>query len=98
LPTWPPPARPPSKDKSGKIHISLCNLHHDTPCEVSADLKGISASKVTARILTDAKFTAHNTFDAPTALKPRDFPDAKLDNSALTIALPARSVVVLELA
>ncbi len=87
-----------SKDKSGKVHISLCNLHHDTACEVSVELKGIPATKVTGRILTDEKITAYNTFDVPNALKPREFGDAKVEKGMLTVALPARSVVVLELA
>jgi alpha-N-arabinofuranosidase len=40
---------------------------------------------------------AHNTFDAPNAVQPVPFTGATLANSILTVALPAKSVVVLEL-
>ena len=40
---------------------------------------------------------AHNTFDAPDAVKPQPFTGASLVGATLTVALPARSVVVLEL-
>jgi alpha-N-arabinofuranosidase len=39
----------------------------------------------------------HNAFDAPETIKPAPFEGAKLDGGKLTIALPAKSVVVLEL-
>jgi alpha-N-arabinofuranosidase len=40
---------------------------------------------------------AHNTFERPTAVQPAEFRGARLSGSTLTIDLPAKSVVVLEI-
>jgi alpha-N-arabinofuranosidase len=55
------------------------------------------AKSVTGRILTAAEMNAHNTFDAPDAVHPVAFTGATLDGAILMLALPAKSVVVLEL-
>jgi alpha-N-arabinofuranosidase len=41
--------------------------------------------------------TAHNTFEQPDAVRPVTFDGAKLSGDKLTVQLPAKSVVVLEL-
>jgi alpha-N-arabinofuranosidase len=41
--------------------------------------------------------TAHNTFDNPEAVKPAVFNDVQLKEDVLTVVLPAKSVVVLEI-
>ena len=86
-----------SKDKAGRIHITLCNLDPRNPNSVSVDLRGAKPSKVSGRILTADSMNAHNTFEKPDAVKPADFSRAKLAGSAVEIPLPPRSVVVLEL-
>ena len=86
-----------SRDASGKIHVSLVNLHPSEPITVSATLEGVTAGAVTGRVLTAAAMNAHNTFAAPDAVKPVAFTGAKLAGDQLTIALSAMSVVVLEL-
>jgi alpha-N-arabinofuranosidase len=40
--------------------------------------------------------TAHNTFDQPNAVKPVTFDDFSLKSDVLTVTLPSKSVVVLE--
>ncbi|MGC4073722.1 MAG: hypothetical protein QM760_14675 [Nibricoccus sp.] len=40
---------------------------------------------------------SHNTFDAPSVVAPKAFDGAKLEGGKLVVALPAKSVVVLEL-
>jgi alpha-L-arabinofuranosidase len=86
-----------SRDANGKIHVSLVNLHPGEPITVSATLEGVTAGTVTGRILTAPTMDAHNTFAAPATVKPVAFTGAKLAGDQLTIALPAMSVVVLEL-
>ncbi len=85
-----------SKDKSGKIHISICNLDPKNTVELVCELRGTGAKKVSGRVLTAATMTAHNTFDNPQAVEPAAFRDFKLDGNVLTATLPAKSVVVLE--
>ena len=86
-----------SKDKAGKIHITLCNLDPRNPNPVAIDLRGARASRVFGRILTADAINAHNTFEKPEAVKPADFSSAKLTANGLEVRLPPKSVVMLEL-
>jgi alpha-N-arabinofuranosidase len=40
---------------------------------------------------------AHNTFERPDAVQPTDFGGASLSGGTLTVELPSKSVVLLEL-
>lgn len=86
-----------SRDSAGKLHVSLCNLHHESAAEVTVDLRGVEVKTCTGRVLTATGQNAMNTFENPDAIKPQSFNDAKLANGSLTLKLPAKSVVVLEL-
>jgi alpha-N-arabinofuranosidase len=86
-----------SKDKSGKVHVTLCNLDPGNAAEVACKLIGIEAEKVSGRVLTANDMTAHNTFGSPETVKPAAFNDFSLSNDMLTVKLPAKSVVVLEI-
>jgi alpha-N-arabinofuranosidase len=86
-----------SKDDSGRIHISFCNLNPGKAAEVRCALEGAEPEKISGRILTAKTMTAHNTFENPDAVKPANFGDFKLEGNILTTTLPAKSVVVLEI-
>ncbi len=86
-----------SKDKAGKIHVSLVNIDPNQPVTVTCTLDGATASAVTGRILTAPAMNTHNTFTAPDAVKPAAFTGATLADGKLTVKLPAKSVVVLEI-
>jgi alpha-N-arabinofuranosidase len=86
-----------SKDKSGKIHISLCNLNPANPADIACKLQGIEQAKVSGRVLTADDMTAHNTFDKPETVKPAAFDGFTLRGDMLTVKLPTKSVVVLEI-
>ena len=79
----------------GTLNVSLSNLHHDLPVAIDADLRGANASRVTGRLLTADKLDAHNTFDAPDAVKPTEFNEAKVSGGRLRVTLPPRSFAVL---
>ncbi|MBN1154448.1 alpha-N-arabinofuranosidase [candidate division KSB1 bacterium] len=85
-----------SKDKEGKIHISLCNLDPNKSAKLDCELRGTKVKKVSGRVLTASAINAHNTFEKPDVVKPAEFKDVKLSGSTLTMTLPAKSVVVLE--
>jgi alpha-N-arabinofuranosidase len=87
-----------SRDANGKTHVSLCNLHHADATELVIDLRGAAASGATGRVLTSEATNAMNTFDEPHAVKPAAFNAFKVRDGGLTVTLPARSVVVLEVA
>jgi alpha-L-arabinofuranosidase len=86
-----------SRNDAGVIHISLCNLHHDNAAEIAIDLRGVAASKAIARILAGKSMNAMNAFDRADVVRPVTFDDFKLGKTGLTMSLPARSVVVVEL-
>jgi alpha-N-arabinofuranosidase len=86
-----------SRDKAGKIHVSLVNIDPTKPQEISVDLKGLKATGVTGRILTSANVRDHNTFENLAKVKPVAFNGAKLNGDNLTVSLPPVSVVVVEL-
>lgn len=86
-----------SRDDSGKVHISICNLNPNKPAELVCEIPGMKFKGVSGRILTADKMNAHNTFEKPDAVKPVVFSDTKLTESGIQAKIPAKSVVVLEL-
>ncbi|MDR0962824.1 MAG: alpha-N-arabinofuranosidase [Mediterranea sp.] len=86
-----------SKDKAGKIHISLSNIDADNEQTVTINLQGVKATKATGEILTAKNLTDHNTFEQPEVVKPTAFSGAKISKEVLTVKLPAKSIVTLEL-
>ncbi len=64
---------------------------------MTTTIYGAELNSVTGRILTADRMQAHNTFDAPNTVAPRSFEGASLNGNRLTINLPAKSIVVLEL-
>jgi alpha-N-arabinofuranosidase len=86
-----------SKDKSGKIHISLTNIDNKNSQDIEIGLTGFKAKQVTGRILTSPKVQDHNTFDDPTKVVPERFNDASISKGSLKVNMPPNSVIVLEL-
>jgi len=86
-----------SRDKAGKIHLSICNLNPNASTELACQLQGAKVSAISGRILTAASITAHNTFDQPEKIKPAEFTAVKTADGGFQATLPAKSVVMLEL-
>ena len=86
-----------SKDKNGKINITIANIDHSKAVGIKANIDGIKVSKVSGRVLTAGQINAHNSFDNPENVKPAVFKDMKLEKGNLNIYLPAKSVVVITL-
>ena len=85
-----------SKDKAGKIHISICNLNPESPAEIECGFEGFAAKKVTGRILTAEAMNSHNAFEKPDAVMPAEFKGTEVKNSKILATIPPKSVVVLE--
>jgi alpha-L-arabinofuranosidase len=86
-----------SVDKDGKIHISLANLNPNKSVTVSCPLVGEIIKKATGEILTSAQMNSFNSFENPDAVKPAVFSGFTLKEGLLTINMPSKSVIVLEL-
>lgn len=85
------------KAKDGAIHIGLANADPRETNTVTVKLDGATSRKVSGRVLTGASIDARNDFGKAAAVKPVRFDGAKLRGGSLTVELPAKSVVVLEL-
>ena len=86
-----------SRDKAGKIHVTLCNLNPNQSADVTCELQGAKTQKISGRILTAPEMNAHNTFDQPDNVKPTEFNAFKVTDNGFVTTLPAKSVVVLEI-
>ena len=86
-----------SKDKSGKMHISLTNIDNINSQQVEIDLKGFNATHISGKILTSSKVQDHNTFDNPKNVVPKNFNDASISGNNIKLMMPPISVIVLEL-
>lgn len=85
-----------SRDKDGKLHVSIVNLDPNRAAEVSMKIVGASGKSVTGRVLTAPAMNTVNTFDKPDAVKPVALTGIKLQGDVITLSLPSKSVVVLE--
>jgi alpha-L-arabinofuranosidase len=85
-----------SKDKDGKIHVTLCNLNPNQAASIACTLSGAKAQKLSGRILTAPEMNTHNSFDNPEAVKPAEFTAFNTTADGFNTTLPAKSVVVLE--
>jgi hypothetical protein len=86
-----------SIEKSGKLHISLCNIDPKSRQQVSCELIRFTATAISGQVLTAEKMNAHNSFDHPDVVHPRKFSDFSLKKKEFDVTLPPMSVVVLEL-
>ncbi len=87
-----------SKDKDGKIHISLVNVDPNQAVEISCDVRGLDNGKLSSgNIITAPNMDSHNTFDNPNQVVLKDFKDASYKNGKLTVKMPAKSLVTIEI-
>jgi alpha-N-arabinofuranosidase len=86
-----------SVDKEGKIHISLANLNPNKEISITSPVVGDTYNNVSGEVLTAGEMAAFNSFEKPETVKPAVFNGFKLKDGILTITMPPKSVVVLEL-
>jgi alpha-N-arabinofuranosidase len=86
-----------SRARNGRIHLSFAHCDPHRPITVTCRLQGVAAQRVAGRVLTAPAMNAHNTFTAPDTVQPAPFGGARLAGDTLTVDLPAKSVVILEL-
>lgn len=81
----------------GVVHVGLVNVDPNQPASVSVKLDGVTGTAVTGRVLTGATMDAHNDFKAPDAIKPVAFTGATLSGGTLTVQVPAKAIVMLDI-
>lgn len=86
-----------SKDSQGSLHVSMVNIEPDRDVEMLIDLRGGDYSGVTGRILTAPQLNAHNNFENTDGVRPVVFNEAEIRKNIVSLTLPAKSIVVLEI-
>ena len=86
-----------SRNTSGQIHISLANIDLEKEQTISLSLKDHKVKSVSGEILTATDIKSYNSFEKPNAVKIRVFKSTKIKNGNLTVTLPTKSIVTLEI-
>ena len=89
-----------SRDAQGLIHLSLSNVDLKEKQTVTVTLDDVRVKDVTGVILTSKDIADHNTFEDPDHVRPAEFKGMRVDKrnkSVITVTLPAKSIVTLEI-
>jgi alpha-N-arabinofuranosidase len=86
-----------SRDAEGRLHLSIVNLDPNRAAAITTTLAGATIKTVAGEVLTAPAINAMNTFDQREVVKPAPFTGFKLQGSQLSLSIPAKSVVMLEL-
>lgn len=86
-----------SIDKEGKVHISMANLNPGKTVVVTCPVIGELYKKATGEILTAGEMNSFNSFENSDVVKPAKFTGYTYKDGLLTVTMPSKSVVVLEL-
>jgi alpha-N-arabinofuranosidase len=86
-----------SRDSSGRLHLSIVSLDPHRPSQVALKVNGMRVKSMSSRIVTATAMNAHNTFATPDAVNPVAFTNFTMQTDQITLSLPAKSVVMLEI-
>ncbi len=86
-----------AKRTDGSIIVSLANVDIDNEQTVEINVDGVSPKNVEGRILTCKAVTDYNDFDHPNNIAPTAFKGMKLKKDKLTVKVPAKSIVVVNI-
>ncbi len=86
-----------SKDANGVLHVSLVNLDPNRAAELTINLQGTKATRVTGQVLTGSAMNSMNTFEQPNTVRPTEFRSIRRSGQRIVVELPSKSVVMLEL-
>jgi alpha-N-arabinofuranosidase len=84
-----------AKTTDGSIVLAITNVSLDKDQTIDFNIDGYQAKQATGRILTARNVADFNDFQHPNVVAPTVFKDAKLKKGVLTVKVPAKSVVVL---
>lgn len=86
-----------SVNQKRTMHISLANVNLEKSCEVTINLNGARFKGSSGRILTSGQITDYNDFDHPHTVIPVAYSGFKSGKDTLTLTIPAKSIVTVEL-
>jgi alpha-N-arabinofuranosidase len=86
-----------AKTKDGSIVLAVTNVSLDKEQTIDFDIAGYQAKQVSGRILTSKNVADFNDFQHPDVVSPKEYKDAKLKKGVLTVKIPAKSIIVLNI-
>jgi alpha-N-arabinofuranosidase len=86
-----------AKTTDGSIVLAVTNVSLDKDQTIDFNIEGYNAKSVSGRILTSKNVADYNDFQHPTTVAPTDYKDAKLAKGVLTVKVPAKSIIVLNI-
>ncbi|MNB74665.1 Intracellular exo-alpha-L-arabinofuranosidase 2 [compost metagenome] len=87
-----------SRDASGSIHITMCNIDPNREAVISVDIRGTELPAASSGvILAGQHMEDHNDFQQPDKVKPESFDGFRVEESTLTVTLPPMSVALIKL-
>ncbi|MCX6133624.1 MAG: alpha-N-arabinofuranosidase [Ignavibacteriales bacterium] len=86
-----------SKDGRGRVHVSLVNVNPNSSLKVTCEIRGASVNDASGKIITADAVNSCNTSEVPNTVVTRPFTAFKLDGNMLTVEMPAKSIVMLEM-
>ena len=86
-----------AKTAGGSLVLAITNVSLDKSQTIDFRIDGYKAKTVSGEILTSAKADDFNDFQHPEVVAPKPFSDARLKNGVLTVQVPAKSIVVLNI-
>ncbi len=87
-----------SVDENGLIHITMTNVNPNEAAKVNIELDGMPNAKLLrGEILTGKEINSHNRFGEPEEVTIKDFKSVTINKNIMTVELPAKSIVMIEL-
>lgn len=87
-----------SKDKNGKVHVSFVNIDPVNSIDIDCNIRGLIGGKLTnVNIITATNTDSHNTFENPNIVHIEDYKGATYKNGVLTLKMPSKSLITVEL-
>ncbi|MDW7690723.1 alpha-L-arabinofuranosidase C-terminal domain-containing protein [Flammeovirgaceae bacterium SG7u.111] len=87
-----------SKARDGKIHVTLSNVDPNKELEVECGFEGLGKVKaLKGEIITGEKITSLNDFGQEEQVNIQEFNSFKATGNKLTVKMPSKSVVMIEL-
>lgn len=86
-----------SRSDDGKIHLTISNINPNKALNISCELRGADKAVFKrGEIITAEKINSYNDFGKPEEVTLNNFSDVKVNGTALTVNLPPKSIVMLE--
>ncbi|MBO6018147.1 MAG: alpha-N-arabinofuranosidase, partial [Prevotella sp.] len=86
-----------AKTTDGGLILAVTNVSLDKDQTIDFQLAGYQAKTVSGEILTSKNVADFNDFQHPNIVAPKAYKDAKLKKDVVTVKVPAKSIVVLNI-